>query len=175
MIVLGIGGLLGDTAAAILKDGELAAAVEESKLVRHRAHWRGAGEMPESAIATCLDLAGAKASDVDVVAVARPIPRSDGFYLQLRAAFPSSRIAVIDHQEAHAASAYYCSPFDDATVLTLDRGSDLRSGGKWHGRGSELTLESEQYSPDSLGDFYGRVTELLGFTANADEHKVQWM
>jgi carbamoyltransferase len=175
MIVLGIGGLLGDTAAAILKDNELAAAVEESKLVRHRANWRGAGEMPERAIATCLELAGAKASDVDVVAVARPIPRSDGFYLQLRAVFPNSRIAVIDHQEAHAASAYFCSPFDEATVLTLDRGSDLRCGGRWQARGEQLTLEREQYSPDSIGDFYGRVTELLGLAANADEHKVQWL
>ena len=82
---------------------------------------------------------------------------------------------MIDHQEAHAASAYYCSPFDDATVLTLDRGSDLRCGGRWRARGNKLTLEQEQYSPDSIGDFYGRVTELLGFAANADEHKVQWL
>ena len=174
MIVLGIGGLLGDTAAAILKDGEIAAAVEESKLVRHQAHPRRAAHMPDRAIATCLELAGAKADDVDVVAVARPIPRSDGFYLHLRGEFPNSRIAVIDHQEAHAASAYYCSPFDDATVLTLDRGSDLRCGGRWRARGNQLTLEQEHYSPDSLGDFFGRITELLGFSASVDEHKVQW-
>ena len=42
MIILGIGGLLGDAARAILKDGELVAAVEESKLVRRRTHWGGA-------------------------------------------------------------------------------------------------------------------------------------
>jgi carbamoyltransferase len=175
MIVLGIGGLLGDTAVAILKDNELAAAVEESKLVRHRAQWRETGIMPEHAINTCLHLANVKASQVDAVAVARPIPRSEGFYLKLRAAFPNSRIAVIDHQEAHAASAYFCSPFDEATVLTLDRGGDLRCGGRWRARGEQLTLEQEHYSPDSIGGFYGRVTELLGFTANADEHKVQWL
>ena len=38
-----------------------------------------------------------------------------------------------------------------------------------------MTLEHEQYSPDSLGDLYGRVTELLGFDADVDEHKVQWL
>ena len=38
-----------------------------------------------------------------------------------------------------------------------------------------MTLEHEQYSPDSIGDLYGRVTELLGFEANVDEHKVQWL
>src|SRR5215471_2182705 len=175
MLILGIGGLLGDTAAAVLKNDTIAAAVEESKLARHRAHSQPAGEIPERAIATCLELAGAKPADVDTVAVARPIPRSDEFHLQLRAHFPNSRIAIVEHHLAHAASAYYCSPFDEATVLTLDRGGDFRCGARWRATGAQLTLEQEYYSPDSIGDFYGRVTELLGFTANADEHKVQWL
>ena len=42
-------------------------------------------------------------------------------------------------------------------------------------RGTQLTLERELYYPDSLGDLYGRVTELLGFKANLEEHKVQWL
>ena len=174
MIILGIGGLLGDAAAAILKDGELAAAVEESKLVRRRTHWGGLDEMPEHAIATCLQLAGAKPEQVDAVAVVRPIPESD-FHLKLRAQFPNSRIIVLEHHLAHAASAYYPSPFEEATVLTLDRGGDFRCGSRWQARGAHLSLEHEQYSPDSLGDLYGRVTELLGFEANVDEHKVQWL
>jgi carbamoyltransferase len=57
VIILGIGGVLGDAAAAILKDGELAAAVEESKLVRRRMHWGGRDPLPECAIAMCLELA----------------------------------------------------------------------------------------------------------------------
>ena len=61
MIILGIGGILGDAASAILKDGELVAAVEESKLVRRRTHWGGHGDMPEHSIATCLELAGVQA------------------------------------------------------------------------------------------------------------------
>ena len=82
---------------------------------------------------------------------------------------------VVEHHLAHAASAYYPSPFDEATVLTLDRGGDFRCGSRWQARGARMTLEHEQYSPDSLGDLYGRVTELLGFDANVDEHKVQWL
>ncbi|MEO8594821.1 MAG: carbamoyltransferase C-terminal domain-containing protein [Candidatus Solibacter sp.] len=174
MIILGIGGLLGDAAAAILKDAELVAAVEESKLVRRRTHWGSIDEMPERAIATCLELAGVTPSQIDAVAVVRPIPDSD-FHLKLRARFPHSRILVVEHHLAHAASAYYPSPFSEATVLTLDRGSDFRSGSRWHAAGTRMTLEHEQYSPDSLGDLYGRVTELLGFEANLDEHKVQWL
>ncbi len=172
MIILGIGGILGDAASAILRDGELVAAVEESKLVRRRMNWGGTDDLPEHSIATCLQLAGATAAQVDAVAVARPIPNPD-FYSKLRAHFPNSRLLVVEHHLAHAASAYYPSPFEAATVLTLDRGADFRCGSRWRAEGSRLTLEFEQY--DSLGDLYGRVTELLGFEANADEHKVQWM
>jgi carbamoyltransferase len=174
MIILGIGGILGDAAAAILRDGELVAAVEESKLVRRRLNWGGASGLPEHSIAMCLQLAGVKPPAVDAVAVARPVPDSD-FYAQLRAQFPGSRLSVVDHHLAHAASAYFASPFDDATVLTLDRGGDFRCGSRWLAQGSRMTLDQEYYAPDSPGDLYGRVTELLGLEANADEHKVQWM
>ena len=174
MIVLGIGGILGDAASALLKDGELVAAVEESKLVRRRTNWGGPGGLPERSIATCLELAGARPDDVDAVAIVRPIPESD-FLLKLRAQFPHSRIVLVEHHRAHAASAYYPSPFDHATVLTLDRGGDFRCGSRWQAEGAAMTLEQEQFAPDSLGDLYGRVTELLGFSANEDEHKVQWL
>src|SRR5436190_6202222 len=173
MIILGIGGILGDAASAVLKDGQLAAAVEESKLVR-RTHWGGHGDLPERSIATCLELAGAKPEQVDAVAIVRPVPESD-FHLKLRTQFPNARIVVLEHHLAHAASAYFPSPFDEATVLTLDRGGDFRSGSLWRAAGNRMTLEKEIYYPDSLGDLYGRVTELLGFRANSDEHKVQWL
>src|SRR5512133_681553 len=121
MIILGIGGLLGDAAAAILKDGELVAAIEESKLVRRRLHWGGHGELPEQAVATCLELAGANAGQVDAVAVVRPVSSvsENSFHLRLRARFPNSRVLLLEHHAAHAAAAYYPSPFDEATVLTL--------------------------------------------------------
>ena len=173
MIILGIGGILGDAASAILSDGELVAAVEESKLTR-RHH---GGGLPEQSIAACLALAGARAEQVDCVAIVRPVAAGPegGFHLQLRARFPNSRLMVVEHHAAHAASAFYLSPFDEATVLTLDRAGDFRSGSRWHASGTRLVLEKEIYHPDSLGELYGRVTELLGFQSNADEHKVQWL
>ena len=60
-------------------------------------------------------------------------------------------------------------------MLTLDRIGDFRCGARWRGAANTLVLDRELYYPDSLGDLYGRVTELLGFDANADEHKVQWL
>jgi carbamoyltransferase len=168
VIILGIGGVGGDAACAVLKDGVLVAALEESKLTRLRANWAGHGDLPQRSIPACLELAGAKAGQVDAVAIARPLPES-GFDVRLRSVFPNSRIVLVEHHLAHAASAYYPSGFDQATVLTLDRGSDFRSGSRWLARGTQLTLEGEQYLSDSVGDLYGRVTELLGFEANADE------
>lgn len=175
MTILGMGGILGDAASAILKDGELVAAIEESKLNRRTG--RSPGDLPVESMASCLSLAGVKAEEVDCVAIVRPISAGPeaAFHLHLRARFPNSRIVVVEHHTAHAASAYYPSPFEEATVLTVDRGGDFRSGSRWQGSGNHLSLEKEIYFPDSLGDLYGRVTELLGFRANADEHKVQWM
>ena len=65
MMILGLGGLLRDAACAVLKDGELQAAIEESKLTRGCRP----GEMPQAAVAECLRLAGATRDDVDCVAV----------------------------------------------------------------------------------------------------------
>lgn len=173
MIILGIGGILNDAACAVLKDGRLAAAAEEKKLARHHVP----GELPDHAIAVCLKLAGVTPNQVDCVAIVRPFSEGpeSAHHLQLRSRFPNCRFVVVEHHLAHAASAYYPSGFDDATVLTLDRSGDFRCGAKWQGAGTELHLEKELYLPDSLGDVYGRVTEMLGFESNMDEHKVQWL
>ncbi len=173
MIILGIGGILNDAACAILKDGKLAAAAEEKKIARRSA----SGELPEQSIAACLALAKVDANSVDCVALARPFVEGpdSSLHLQIRAQFPNSRLVVVEHHTAHAASAFYTSPFENAAVLTLDRMGDFRCGARWRGEGNHLHLEKELYYPDSLGDLYGRVTELLGFTPNADEHKVQWL
>jgi len=125
----------------------------------------------------CLELACVRAEEVDCVAVVRPIPaaQESGLHLNLRARFPNSRMALIDHHRAHAASAFYPSPFEEAQVLVLDRRGDFRCGSLWRAAGGQLLqLEKELYLPDSLGELYGRVSELLGFHAGADEHKVEW-
>ena len=177
MIILGIGGILNDAACAILVDGRLVAAVEESKLVRRgRAQ---AGRLPDESIATCLELASVRPDQVDCVAVVRPIPaaQESSLHLNLRARFPQSRMALIDHHRAHAASAFYASAFEGATVLVLDRHGDFRCGSRWRAADGQLLRLGERNSTRRIhwAKFTGRVTELLGFQANADEHKVQWL
>ncbi len=60
-------------------------------------------------------------------------------------------------------------------MLTLDHAGDFRCGARWHASGNQMQLEKEWYYPDSLGRLYRAVTELLGYRAGADEHKVQWL
>jgi carbamoyltransferase len=169
MIILGLGGLNKDAACAVLKDGELVAAVEERKVARQAT----GGALPQAAIASALDVAGLTPADVNCVALVRPFAQQ--IHLTLRAQFPNAQALMVEHHAAHAASAYYPSPFEEATVLTLDRDGDFRSAARWRAQGNQLQLEKDLYYPDSLGDLYSRVTELLGFTAGSDEHKVQWL
>jgi carbamoyltransferase len=173
MIILGIGGILKGAACAVLKDGELVAAIEEKKIERHSVP----GGLPDASINECLKIAGAEPATVDCVALVRPISfgPASALHLELRSLFPNARLAVVEHHMAHAASAYYATDFREATILTLDRGGDFRCGARWRAVGNEIHIDREMYYPDSLGDLFGRVTELLGFEPGADEHKVQWL
>src|SRR6185369_337080 len=153
MVILGLGGLLSAAACAVLKDGKLEAAVEESKLTRGF----GPGGLPSGSIAECLRLANATRDDVECVALVRPFARGleSLFHVTLRDHFPNADIVVVEHHLAHAASAFYASPFEEATVLTLDHAGDFRCGGRWHARGNQMEIDKEWYYPDSLGRLYG--------------------
>jgi len=168
MIILGLGGLQGGGACAVLKDGTIVAAIEESKLSR-----TPRPGVPEAAVAECLRLAGVSRDAVDCLAVVRPVDPS--LHFSLRELFPRAEVAVVDHHLAHAASAFFASPFEKAAVLTLDHTGDFGCGARWNAHGNQLQLEKEWQYPDSLAWLYSAVTELLGYRAGADEHKVQWL
>jgi carbamoyltransferase len=171
--IVGLGGLLSDPACCVISGGQLVAAIEQSKVSRQDRP----GAFPDEAFSLALDVAAIRADDVDCVAVARPFalgPESTA-QLKLRSRFPHSEILIVEHHHAHAASAYYASGFDSASVLSVDRAGDFRSAVLFKGEGRQLTPVRELYFPDSLGDLFGRLTELLGFEARADEHKIQWL
>lgn len=171
--ILGIATPDSEPAAAFAVEGRLAGAMEEAKVTRRLVR----GELPWASIERCLEMARCAESEVELVAVARPLTSrlAPTLNLRLRERFPRARMLLVGHHLAHAASAFYASPFSEATVLTLDRGGDLRCGARWRGSGKHLHLESEFYYPDSLADLYTRITELLGFKPDADEHKTQWL
>jgi carbamoyltransferase len=78
----------------------------------------------------------------------------------------------VDHHEAHAASAYLASPFDEAAVLCLDGRGELATTTYWHGHGAQLEPIGRVDLPHSLGLLYEEVTGYLGFLRSSDEYKV---
>lgn len=76
------------------------------------------------------------------------------------------------HHAAHAASAFYQSPYDEALVLTLDGSGDSDCTVVWRGKGATLTPLHRHEIPNSLGWFYAAITEYLGFEAYDGEYKV---
>lgn len=88
---------------------------------------------------------------------------------------PASKIKSIKHHQAHSASAFYCSPFKQATVVTIDGVGEYETVtiSKATERGIECLRTN--HLPHSLGLFYSAVTAFLGFRVNEDEYKVMGM
>jgi carbamoyltransferase len=103
----------------------------------------------------------------------------DAVPLHLRARFRGVRFGSepyrwhwVPHHLAHAASAFHCSPFSQAAVLTLDGRGEKATTGYAVGEGNRLEWLGQVQMPHSLGMLYERVTEYLGFLHGSDEYKV---
>ena len=84
----------------------------------------------------------------------------------------SEQLRFTHHHHSHAASAYYPSPFDSAAVLVMDGVGEWATTTLGHGKGADLTLDSEIRFPHSLGMLYSAFTYYLGFKVNDGEYKV---
>ena len=87
----------------------------------------------------------------------------------------AKRILFSEHHLSHAASAYFCSPFQEAAVLTFDGVGEWSTTTMGVGRGTDLTLTQELHFPHSIGLLYGAFTAFLGFEVNEGEYKVMGM
>lgn len=79
-------------------------------------------------------------------------------------------IAFLEHHEAHAAAAFFPSPFDDAAILTVDGVGEHATTTLGHGRGRSLELSHELRFPHSLGLLYSAFTQYAGFEVNTGEY-----
>ena len=200
--VLGISGLYHDSAAALLGDGRILAAVQEERLSRRKNDAR----FPLRAIASCLEQAGIGAADLAAVAFyekpilkfsrtlevflgwaprggrafARTIPEWLGGRLDIRGrirsalpGFPAGRpILFTTHHEAHAASAFLPSPFSEAAILTVDGVGEWATTAIAHGTGGGIEPVEEIQFPHSLGLLYSAFTAYCGFRVNSGEYKL---
>ncbi|MCL4219119.1 MAG: carbamoyltransferase [Candidatus Hydrogenedentes bacterium] len=199
MNILGIGGYSHDSAAALVCDGKLVAAVAEERLSRIK----HAGGIPHRAVAWCLEEAGLTADDVDHIgAYMRPgfrlarrlpyrarqvfrAPLYSGAYAAYELAHNvqyisgiralrgrNTRVHFMEHHPAHAASAFLVSPFDSAALLSVDYVGEWAATWMGVGQGTGISrLDAINY-PHSLGVLYSGVTDYLGFLRASDEYKV---
>jgi carbamoyltransferase len=179
MIVLGMSGgtQIGnqDAAAALLVDGRIVAASEEERFVGVKF---ANGYLPGHAIAACLRDAKIAIQDVDAVVFA------GATYVDIEATLRryfmhhfghAPPIHLVDHHTAHAASAWLGGGGDDGLIVTWDNSGDGRSTTLWDARDGRMTLIDEYRRPNSLGLYYGVVTQFLGFLRDSDEYKVMGM
>jgi carbamoyltransferase len=203
MYILGISCFYHDSAAALLRDGELVAATEEERFTRIKHDFR----FPDMSIAYCLEEAGITAKDLDyVVFYEKPFRKFERILMTSFQSYPRSwrmfgeaminwfgdklwmktiikeklgvedrKILFEDHHLSHAASAFYPSPFEEAAILTIDGVGEWTTAALGKAKGNEITLLKEIRFPHSLGLLYSAFTAFLGFQVNEGEYKVMGM
>jgi len=84
----------------------------------------------------------------------------------------ATRICYVTHHLAHAAAAYFPSGFDEAAIFSCDGYGERATTAWYHAQGGKIRLLREIRFPHSIGQFYGALTQFLGFRPNFDEWKV---
>src|SRR5262249_12869168 len=92
-----------------------------------------------------------------------------------RLGIPRNRILFSDHHLSHAASAFFCSPFEESAILTIDGVGEWATATMGGAAGTEIRLSREIRFPHSIGLLYSTFTAFLGFEVNEGEYKVMGM
>lgn len=177
MYILGINGGFGggyqDACACLYKDGNMIAAVEEERLNKIKF---STGLFPLKAIQEVMNLAGITISDIDFLAFhgqtwQQKIEEDIRIFFNHHFG-QCPTIKRYHHHDAHAASTYFLSGFEEALVVTMDNSGDGISSQIMLGKNGKLELLKNWKRPDSFGTFYSLITQLAGFNRDADEYKL---
>jgi carbamoyltransferase len=201
MNILGISAFYHDSAACLVRDGDIVAAAQEERFTRKKHDH----EFPKNAVRYCLDEGGISPEGLDIVAFYdKPLLKFDriletylayaprGYKLFLKG-LPlwlkqklhtpreldkgldhryQGRYVFTQHHESHAASAFFPSPFERAAILTLDGVGEWATGSIGIGEGNRIRLLKELRFPHSLGLLYSAFTYFCGFRVNSGEYKL---
>jgi carbamoyltransferase len=203
MNILGISCFFHDAAAALVQDGIVTVAAEEERFsrIKHDAGFpthavefclRSAGLRAEDLDWVVFYEKPFLKFDRILMSTLGTWPRSFRFFrewmsrwlteklwvkglIQKRVGIPAERILFSGHHLSHAASAFYCSPYEEAAVLTVDGVGEWSTATFGVGRDRTLELLGEIRFPHSLGLLYSVFTAFLGFEVNEGEYKVMGM
>ena len=197
--ILGISALYHDSAACLVRDGEIVAAAQEERFSRRKHDSR----LPRLATDFCLAEAKISESEIDyVVFYDKPMLKFDRILKTHMAYAPRGRksfaaagslwfggklqtkeqiqkflnfsgeVLFAEHHEAHAMSAFYPSPYEEAAVLTIDGVGEWATTSLSVGRDNSLEVIKEIKFPHSLGLLYSAFTSFTGFKVNSGEYKM---
>jgi carbamoyltransferase len=199
---LGINAYHGDAAAAITKDGQLLAAVEEERFNRKK-HCAG---FPAESVRYCLEVANVPLEEIDHIGISR----DPSAHLHKKVLFSLKRLKNlsgqimerlanaakvrdlrkeltsalgtsselraqfhnVEHHKAHMASCFFVSPFERAAILSIDGFGDFISTMWGVGEGTNMQVLGQVEYPHSAGIVYTATSQFLGFPKYGDEGKV---
>jgi carbamoyltransferase len=197
--ILGISAFYHDSAACLVRDGEIIAAAQEERFTRKKHD----ANFPTKAVAYCLREGGISVNDLDYVAFyEKPFLKFDRILHSYLAYAPAGlksflmaiplwirervwmkelirselkcdcKIVFPEHHESHAASAFFPSPFSEAAFLTIDGVGEWTTTSYGVGRGNRIQMLAELHFPHSLGLLYSAFTYFTGFKVNSGEYKL---
>ncbi len=199
MRVLGISALYHDSAACLVEDGRLVAAAEEERFTRkkHDASFpeKAIAYCLRAGRASAADLDVVAFYEKPLIKFERIleshlacVPKGFGAFVKAMPRWMKGNLWIKDtiahrlgyrgqiifpeHHEAHAAAAFYPSPFAQAAVLTLDGVGEWATTSYGVGSGNRLALQAELRFPHSLGLLYSAFTSYAGFKVNSGEYKL---
>jgi len=199
MNILGLSAFYHDSAACLVRDGEIIAAAQEERFTRKKHD----ASFPEQAVRYCLRESGLNVNELDYVAFyEKPFLKFDRIlhtYLTYAPVGLRSFLMAIplwireriwmkelirrelgcvckvlfpEHHESHAASAFFPSPFSEAAFLTCDGVGEWTTTSYGVGRGNQIQMLAELRFPHSLGLLYSAFTYFTGFKVNSGEYKL---
>jgi carbamoyltransferase len=201
--ILGISCYYHDAAASLLKDGQLVAAAEEERFSRIKHDYSFPQHAIQFCLDSA-GITGAEVDyvvffekpfrklDRILATVLQTYPQSWKVFresmiswvldklwvestLQDKLGVPKDRILFSDHHLSHAASAFLCSPFDEAAIMTVDGVGEWVTATCGVGKGTDVRIKKQVEFPHSIGLLYSAFTAFLGFEVNEGEYKVMGM
>lgn len=200
MYILGINATANDSAACLIRDGQILSAIEEKRLTRYKFQ----KFRPTLAIEKCLEMEGIGLADLDYISYSwkpwlylraetlwrlsrslkHPVKSGYGLVQMIHIATShlhdlwyyqqkaGSRPLDIEHHLCHTASSFFLSPFERAAIISIDnRGEDVTTLFAV-GKGTDIQILKRIRIQHSLGKLYSGITFHLGFRAEYDEYKV---
>ena len=199
MNILGISAFYHDSAACLVRDGEIVAAAQEERFTRKKHDY----SFPAQAVKYCLKQGGIAAGALDYVCFYdKPFIKFERIletyltyaplgirsfmmaiplwikqklwmkeFIKKQLGFEGA-ILFPEHHESHAASAFFASPFQKAAFLTIDGVGEWTTTSYGVGENNQISIMEEMHFPHSLGLLYSAFTYYTGFKVNSGEYKV---